>query len=215
VLYDRRVSTGAYALGLLAERGYSAVLAPEHRARLEALKPEASRGRVSAEDYWDELLRLHGVVAPDERARLRARIFEQAHQIVPLPGARSTLVALKARGFLLGIVTDTMYPLEWKLGWLARVGVAELIDAVACSTVVGAHKPEPRMYRHALDLAGLEAGEAAFVGHDARELDGARRVGLATVAVNYEPGTRADYFLERLPDLLELPIFATLARSGA
>jgi FMN phosphatase YigB (HAD superfamily) len=114
---------------------------------------------------------------------------------------------LKQRGFILGIVTDTMYPLEWKMNWLAAVGVAEFVDVVACSTVVGAHKPNPEIYLNALQQAKMQPREAAFVGHAADELDGARRVGMQTVAVNYNSGTQADYYAKSLMDLLNVPIF--------
>jgi FMN phosphatase YigB (HAD superfamily) len=115
---------------------------------------------------------------------------------------------LKQRGFKLGIVTDTIYPVERKMRWLDQVGVAEFIDVVACSTVVGAHKPDPAIYLDALRQAHLAPGESAFVGHHTEELDGARRAGMATVAVNYDPGAKADYFAASLVDLLNVPIFS-------
>jgi putative hydrolase of the HAD superfamily len=117
------------------------------------------------------------------------------------------LAELKRRGFVLGIVTDTMYPVEWKMSWLDKVGVAEFIDVVSCSSVLGAHKPNPEIYLNALAQARLTPPESAFVGHNAYELEGARRVGMATVAVNYDQGVHADYFCGSLPDLLQVPIF--------
>jgi putative hydrolase of the HAD superfamily len=110
---------------------------------------------------------------------------------------------------VLGIVTDTIYPLERKMRWLEQVGVAEFIDVVSCSTVVGAHKPDPAIYLDAMQQAGLTPDESAFVGHAADELEGARRAGLATVAVLYESGARADHYAKSLVDLLNIPIFAT------
>jgi putative hydrolase of the HAD superfamily len=123
-----------------------------------------------------------------------------------MPGAVETVAALRARGLRLGIVTDTMYPLDWKMAWLAQAGMDGCFDAVACSTAVGSRKPAPAIYHHALDRLGVPAGDTAFVGHDTRELDGARRVGLTTVAVNHDADARADYVLGTLTDLLELPI---------
>jgi FMN phosphatase YigB (HAD superfamily) len=99
-----------------------------------------------------------------------------------------------------------MYPLEWKMNWLAAVGVAEFVDIVSCSSVLGSSKPNPEIYRDALCQAKIQPREAAFVGHDAGELEGARRVGMKTVAVNYQPGTAADYYASSLSDLLNVPI---------
>jgi beta-phosphoglucomutase-like phosphatase (HAD superfamily) len=96
-----------------------------------------------------------------------------------------------------------------KMRWLEQVGVAEFVDVVACSTVVGAHKPDPVIYLDALQQAQLTPDEVAFVGHDTDELDGAHRTGMATVAVNYEPGAKADYYVRSLVELLNVPIFGT------
>jgi FMN phosphatase YigB (HAD superfamily) len=51
---------------------------------------------------------------------------------------------------------------------------------------------------------GLPADRVAFVGHDAEELAGAARVGLATIAFNYDPDARADVFITRFRQLLSL-----------
>lgn len=207
VLYERHQSTTPFALKLLAERGYLTEVSKSGGERLTVLRSQASDGRLSAETYWDEFLLIHGVAAASERTQFAARIMERPHQVFELPGARSTLEALKQRGFILGIITNTIYPLEWKVEWLAKVGVREFIDAVACSTAVGAHKPDPAIYLDALTRTSLTPGGAAFVGHEAEDLEGARQVGMTTVAVNYLPDTKADYFVQSLPDLLALPIF--------
>ena len=144
----------------------------------------------------------------EDRKELLAKIDTYSDQVRAIPGGREALAGLKQRGFLLGVVTDTIYPIGRKMRWLNQVGVAEFIDVVACSTVVGAHKPDPAIYLDALRQAHLGPDESAFVGHAADELEGAHRAGLATVAVLYEPGASADYYAESLVDLLDVPIFA-------
>jgi putative hydrolase of the HAD superfamily len=207
VLYYRPVSTDSYVSNLLARRGYATELSAEDWMRNQALRSQAKSGRLSPNEYWDRLLLMRGVAAPEERKTLVAKINDHSNHILPIPGGREMLAGLKQRGFVLGIVTDTMYPIEWKMRWLNAVGVAEFIDVVACSTVLGAHKPDPAMYLNAVQQAHLTAGESVFVGHDAEELEGARRAGMATVAVNYAPGTIADYYARSLVDLLDVPIF--------
>lgn len=205
VLYDRKVPTGKYAVRLLAERGYGREPTESERVRLRATQARASTGQINAGDYWDEFLLSRGVTDPDERKDLTRLIMEQTHQVHGLPGARDTLAALKKRGLVVGIITDTIYPLEWKMLWLAQAGVADQVDAVACSRVVRVQKPDPAIYMEALRQAGLAPDEAVFVGHDSREIDGAHAVGMVTVAVHHEPSVWADYYIEALPDLLELP----------
>lgn len=213
VLYYRTRPTDDYVAGLLQQRGLPAELPAEQRARLKAMRSQAKAGQLTADEYWDEVLRLHGVTGAQERRELSAMIDAYSDQILAMPGVRDMLSGLKARGFVLGIVTDTVYPLPRKMRWLEQIGAAEFVDVIACSTVLGVHKPHPAMYLDAVRQAGLTPAESVFVGHDARELEGARRAGLATVAINYEPQAKADFYAESLPALLQVPILKT-ARAG-
>jgi phosphoglycolate phosphatase-like HAD superfamily hydrolase len=45
-----------------------------------------------------------------------------------------------------------------------------------------------------------------FVGHEAKEINAAKRAGLITVAFNYDPDVDADYYIENFEDLLTLPL---------
>ena len=207
VLYARKEPAVKYAERLLRELGYPGVMAPADAERRKALSSQAKGGHISAESYWDELLKMYGVVAANERAALSEKIVAQSDTVYGLPDVREALQALKARGFTLSIITDTIHPMARKMRWLEQVGVAELVDYVACSTELGAHKPDPAIYLAALRQVGLTAEEAAFVGHDTAELAGARAVGMKTVAVFYDADAQADYYAESLAGLLNVPIF--------
>jgi putative hydrolase of the HAD superfamily len=207
VFYDRPRPTHEYVSDLLRERGLPTELSVEDRMRQKALRSQANRGRLSPSEYWDQVFLMHGVANEQERRDLVRKVDDYSNSVLPIPGGREALAGLKQRGFVLGIVTDTIYPIEWKMGWLAKVGVAEFFDVVACSTVLGTHKPDPAMYLDALQQAQLAPSQAAFVGHDADELEGARKVGMATVAVRYDANAKADYYADSLVDLLNVPIF--------
>lgn len=126
---------------------------------------------------------------------------------IPTALALSELAVLRERGFNLGIITDTMYPLEWKMKRLKKAGVAEFINIIACSTELGAHKPDPLVYRYAVEQAKLTPADTAFVGHLGSELDGAHQAGMTTIAINYDPGTQADFLCQSIGLLPSLPIF--------
>jgi HAD superfamily hydrolase (TIGR01509 family) len=207
VLYRRPQPTSQFLAGLLRQMGLPGELSAQDRLRQKTLKSEGSRGIISPNGYWDQVLQMHGVADRGERQALVAAIDRHADDVYPMPGCGEALAGLRQRGLILCIVTDTMHSLERKMQWLEKTGIAQWIDFVACSTVVGVHKPEPAIYQDALRQAHLSAGDAAFVGHDAVELEGARRVGLATVAVHYDPDARADYYVASLIDLLKVPIF--------
>ena len=207
VFYDRTETTGTFAKRRVAALGYPDRLSNDQDRRKQQVHVLANEGRITHEAYWDEILEMYGVRDLEVRNRLRKEILAHTFDVFAYPGGRDAMAGLQARGFSLGIVTDTIYPVEWKMAWLEKVGVAEFITIVACSSVLGAHKPQPEMYLHAVRQAGLTPANSAFVGHDAGELEGARRAGLATVAVNYDQEARADYYAGSLLGLLDVPIF--------
>jgi len=210
VLYYRSKHTVDFALKLLQEMGYSQEVSSRDIESLEALRLQVNQGLASHDAYWDLFLSLRGVTDAPQRRQYIGRIVDFSNDVQPVPGVREALAELKSRGYALGVVTDTMYPLEWKKRRLEKVGVAEFIDVIACSTVLGVHKPDPAMYLNAIQQLHLSVPESAFVGHLAVELQGARLAGMATVAVNYDPDAQADYFCESLLDLLSLPIFQSV-----
>ena len=79
-------------------------------------------------------------------------------------------------------------------------------DAITPSSEVGVQKPDPRIYQLALQQLGVNPDQAVFVGHKTAELDGARKVGLKTVAFNYDTDAEADYYIHHFSELADLPI---------
>jgi putative hydrolase of the HAD superfamily len=77
---------------------------------------------------------------------------------------------------------------------LERVGLAPLVDAVVTSAAVGAAKPAPAIFRHALGLAGVAAERALHVGDSLDEdVRGALGCGIPAVLLrrHEDPGSPA------------------------
>jgi putative hydrolase of the HAD superfamily len=207
ILYQRLSPTADFAVKLIKQVNFSAELTAKESQDLEAMRVQASQGQTGHEAYWQQFLQLHGVKNSEQRKEMVKQITHYSNNVLPVPGCREALAGLKQRNFILGIVTDTIYPLEWKMLRLAKAGVAGFINVVACSTVLGMHKPDPAIYMNALQQVNLTPAESAFVGHNAEELEGAHLAGMVTIAVNYEPGVQADYYCQSMLDLLDVPIF--------
>lgn len=89
--------------------------------------------------------------------------------------------------------------------WIQATGLACEVDAVVLSCEVGALKPEPAIFRAALDRLQVEAGRAVLVDDVAGHLDAARTLGLRTVHV-VRPGVeRPPSDHPRVASLRELP----------
>jgi putative hydrolase of the HAD superfamily len=87
---------------------------------------------------------------------------------------------------------------------LGRLGLAHEIDLLVASSMMPAGKPDPRAFRHAVDLIGVDAGEAMMVG-DSLPIDvlGAQAAGLRAVLVD-RADAHADTDVPRVRSLSEL-----------
>lgn len=207
VLYDRKESTVQSVRNMLRSHGYATDQSDEVKQHLKYLSGEATCGRIGYEEYWSTYLTLHGVKDEALVKDLLKQISEDTESIVPVPGNREVLETLRKRNMKIGVITDTMVPLEVKLRWLDSAGLPEdIFDAFVCSTVIGARKPDAAMYQDAASQAGITCAEALFVGHAADELRGAKSAGMTTAAVNADPGATGDYNLASLQELVNLPL---------
>jgi putative hydrolase of the HAD superfamily len=65
---------------------------------------------------------------------------------------------------------------------MARDGIADLFSVVALAPQVGVEKPNPGIFRHALDQAGVPASRAVYVGNRLdTDIRPARAIGMRTV----------------------------------
>jgi putative hydrolase of the HAD superfamily len=114
-----------------------------------------------------------------ELVELRHESFREV--CVPRPGALETLRELRRRGIKLGMISVCSE--EVALLW-DETPFAGLFDSAVFSCSVGLRKPDPAIYRLALDELGVEPGDAMFVGDGANdELGGAERVGMRAVLI--------------------------------
>jgi len=125
--------------------------------------------------------------------------------LVPVPGARETIEELRRRGLRTGLITvcSEDVPQLWP-----ETAFQGLFDTEVFSCSVGLRKPDPRIYRLALDELGLEPAEAVFVGDGANdELAGAERVGMTAVMLERPGEEQAEWNglrVRALPELLDL-----------
>jgi len=175
-------------------------------AQTEELHDAALRGQIPQEDYLNAILKACGVKGLSLLKEGRVAIEKDHGNIVLFPMVKDTLDTLKGRGFLVGVITDAGVSKSTKLAWFKKQGLDIVWNAYANSMDLKTRKPDLYMFEAALKEAGVTADETVFVGHDAREINGAHRAGLRTIAFNYDPDVEADYFVDKFEDLLILPI---------
>lgn len=117
-----------------------------------------------------------GLPGPDLAPRVAARFTALARAAIE----RNTplLEALAAR-YRLGVVSNFYGNLR---AVCEEVGIARLFGALIDSTDAGALKPDPRIFRAALDTLGVAPERAVFVGDSLpRDMAGARSLGMPHV----------------------------------
>jgi HAD superfamily hydrolase (TIGR01509 family) len=102
--------------------------------------------------------------------------FIGAFEFRTLPGAEPALRKLRSAGLALACVANWDVSLE---DYLGRAGVARFFDAVVSAAEAGAQKPDPRVFKIALERLGVAPERTLHIGDDGADRDGARAAGLA------------------------------------
>jgi putative hydrolase of the HAD superfamily len=151
--------------------------------------PDAEREAVPAleKDWWRGVVRSTFLAAdsanrlPDFDAGFERlwEAFSTAGAWRPRPGARSLLERLERAGVRRAVVSNFDHRLP---ALLDALGLGALIERVVLPCDAGVVKPDPRIFRQALDALDLRADEAVYVGDDAeRDIAGAQSAGLRAV----------------------------------
>jgi putative hydrolase of the HAD superfamily len=110
---------------------------------------------------------------------------------------------LRAAGLTLGVVSNFE---EWLEGLLEELGVRDEFDVRVISGIEGMEKPDPRIFRLALERAGVRAEESVYVGDNPHfDVEPAAAVGMFPVLIDRRgrhpdhPGARVDTMADLLP----------------
>jgi putative hydrolase of the HAD superfamily len=185
-------------------RKYGAKHADDHDSDIDQLRRQAFIGQLTFEQYKTAVLNQYGITDPDLVSKGIQKALEEKNKIHFFKDSLETLKILKNRNMYLGVVTDTAQPLHVKINKLERGGIGNLWDSIIPSSEVGVQKPDPKIYQLALQQLGLKSAQAVFVGHKSSELEGARNVGMKTVAFNYDHDAKADVYIKKFSDLIDL-----------
>jgi putative hydrolase of the HAD superfamily len=101
--------------------------------------------------------------------------FMAAIVMEPIEGAFETVRSLRARGLEVAVVSN------WDVGLaeqLERLGAASLFATIATTAEAGAPKPEPPVFRLAIDRLGVRPERALHVGDEPGDEEGARAAGM-------------------------------------
>jgi putative hydrolase of the HAD superfamily len=159
-------------------------------AEVAYYRPEAVRGRdpetlaALRRDCTGVFLRAAGA---DLDPASFVDAFMAAIRFEAVPGALETLASLRTRGLELAVASN------WDVGLaehLERLGIDGLFSAVVTSAEAGAAKPDPAVFRIALERLGVGPSRALHVGDEDEDGQGAAAAGMtfapAPLATTFE-----------------------------
>jgi putative hydrolase of the HAD superfamily len=98
---------------------------------------------------------------------------------------------LRTRGLSTAIVSNCDHATRAEV---ERLGLYEEVDAVVLSFEVRVAKPDPEIYRAALDAVGARPEEAVFVDDQARYCEGAEAIGIRSLMIVRDDAAPAEGF---------------------
>lgn len=133
---------------------------------------------------------------------------------VPRSDAKATILELHRRGYILGIIANTITETEIP-DWMETDGVTQYFKAVVLSSKVALRKPNPEIYWEAARRVGVEPAKCAYVGDNpVRDVEGTQAAGFGMMILFMEPATLAkeppniqvkpDFSIHDMSELLDI-----------
>lgn len=100
--------------------------------------------------------------------------------IQPMDQLHPVLRYLYSKGLKLGIITNGTVQVQE--GKIHQLGIREYFDSIVISEEAGVKKPDPRIYRKALDQLKVISSEVWFIGdHPLNDIVGAAKCGMKAI----------------------------------
>lgn len=176
---------------LLSREGYSISEVFYRQLKMEMWRNWKEDFARSGEEFEIEIFLKHLLghlgVRQEEAARLVPSITKIIYQsdlksLVLKPTVKETLTKLQDMSFKLGMISNSSYSYDHILEILHRLTIANYFDAVLVSSREKIRKPNPVIFKKALQSLGASANNAVFVGDDPQvDIEGAKSVGIKTI----------------------------------
>ena len=144
-----------------------------------------------------------GLTDGDLRKVTEDKVYNKADNFRLFDGSVETLQAVRGK-YKLGIISDTWPSIVPLLEYL---DILKYFDCITFSFELGTFKPDRRMYEDALSKMGLPPESTVFIDDSARNLEGAKGLGINPVLIRATPGiepVEGILDIEKISGLLEL-----------
>lgn len=157
------------------------------------LLSEAVTGRMSDEEWRDEIVARLTLIHPTLDAQAAVAAWSRPIGHVNEPVRALTDVWRGRVAVALVSNATTRLPTD-----LTALGLMETFDVVVNSSAIGIAKPDPAIFRYALEQVGALPDEALFIDDTAGHILAARELGLETVHFTGDVDRLRDVVADRL-----------------
>lgn len=119
---------------------------------------------------------------PEQAGHEMMREWPYWRFMTPAPGVREVLLALRARGLKIGVLSNTLPNVA---ATLEAVGIGDVVDVALSTCALGVHKPEPRAFRLAAEALGVKPEQVVFVDDRPENIEAARLVGMQAYLIDH------------------------------
>ena len=145
--------------------------------------------RGTAGEPWKDFFSfwfLRAGARPEDLPAMLTRVHERHHQAYLWnyvePTARQAFTALRALNLRLGVVSNADGKVQ---AILEQLQLAHFFECIIDSKIVGVEKPDPAIFKFALEALALPAENCLYVGdHYDRDVIGSRNAGLFPVLID-------------------------------
>lgn len=161
-----------------------------------------ARSRAFWMSVYEAFLAQLGLPADDATLEVLHREFTDLANYALFDDVVPVLERLASAGIMLGVISNFE---EWLERLLEELGIARYFHVRVISGIEGLEKPDPRIFRLALERARVPAGSAAYVGDDpALDLEPAAAVGMHAVLIDRR-GRHRGIAKARITTMSDLP----------
>ena len=164
------------------------------------------RGHVWKDKVYQNLIEEFGITQVSWQHLLCDYETQFSNHCIPFPHLTNTLKQIKAKGFLLGMITNGRTKFQSRS--IRGLGIEEYFDKIVISETERTRKPESKIFDIAISRLETTAGASVYVGDNPQaDIIGAKKAGLRAVWKRnqfWSKPAEADAVIDELDEVLLL-----------
>lgn len=164
-----------------------------------------NRGYVWKDTVYAQLVAEFHISSTTSKALLEDYVANFQHHCVAFPHVHDMLDELKRHQIVLGMITNGYG--QFQMDNIKALGIEAYFDVILVSEWEGMKKPDPNIFKKALQLLQVVPSESLFIGdHPENDIAAAQAIGMKVIWKQHEQWTdvKADAVIDDYEELVRL-----------